>query len=95
MRRYFIEEASVKLGVEKEFILRCIQVQWLTPKADEEPSLDEEDLARLRLILELKTDFGVNDEAVPIILHLLDQLYLAQAILHRHQQEAHSKRRAA
>lgn len=39
------------------------------------PLLDEEDLARAKLIRELQEVFGVNDEAIPIILHLLDQLY--------------------
>jgi chaperone modulatory protein CbpM len=35
----------------------------------------EADLARARLIQDLRMDFGVNDEGVSIILHLLDQLY--------------------
>jgi chaperone modulatory protein CbpM len=35
----------------------------------------EADLARAWLIQDLKVDFGVNDEGVAIILHLLDQLY--------------------
>jgi chaperone modulatory protein CbpM len=35
---------------------------------------DEEDLARIRLIYELQMDMGVNDEAIPVILHLVDQL---------------------
>jgi chaperone modulatory protein CbpM len=33
------------------------------------------DVARARLIQELKNGFGVNDEGVDIILHLLDQLH--------------------
>ncbi|MCS3928869.1 hypothetical protein M2175_003900 [Bradyrhizobium elkanii] len=35
----------------------------------------EADLARARLIQDLKAYFGVNDEGITIILHLLDQLY--------------------
>ena len=35
----------------------------------------EADLARARLIQDLRMDFGVNDEGISIILHLLDQLY--------------------
>jgi chaperone modulatory protein CbpM len=31
--------------------------------------------SRAQLIIELKQDLGVNDEAVPIILDLVDQLY--------------------
>jgi chaperone modulatory protein CbpM len=33
------------------------------------------DLARARLIQDLRQDFGVNDEGIAIILHLLDQLH--------------------
>lgn len=37
--------------------------------------LDEEDLARIMLIKELQENLGVNDEGVPIILYLVDQLH--------------------
>jgi len=33
------------------------------------------DLARARLIRDLKNDLGVNDEGVGVILHLLDQIH--------------------
>ena len=33
------------------------------------------DVARLRLISELTEDMAVNDDAVPIILSLIDQIY--------------------
>ena len=43
--------------------------------------LDLEDLTRIHLIAELKHDFEVNDESIPIILHLIDQLnYLRNQI---------------
>ena len=48
------------------------------PKELDRLGFDEEDLARIQLIQELREDFGVNDEAVPIILHLIDQLNLIQ-----------------
>ena len=32
-------------------------------------------VGRARLIQDLKTDLGVNDEGVDVILHLLDQLH--------------------
>lgn len=37
--------------------------------------LDDCDLARVRLILELGDSFGANDESIPIILHLIDQIH--------------------
>jgi hypothetical protein len=77
--RYRLSEASRKIGVGEEFIVRCIHEHWIVPAAPEEPALDEEDLARARLIHELMDDLGANAESVPIILHLLDQLYLLRA----------------
>ena len=38
-------------------------------------ALQEVDVARIRLIRELRDDLSVNEEALPIVLSLLDQLY--------------------
>jgi hypothetical protein len=35
---------------------------------------DQEDIARIQLIWDLKSQMGVNDEAVPVIMRLVDQL---------------------
>lgn len=49
---------------------------WLTPSdLDGEWSLTDADVARMRLIRDLMADLGVNAEAVPIILDLIDQLH--------------------
>lgn len=73
--RYTIEEASELAGAEHGFVVHCLRAHWVVPAFPEESALDEVDVARLRLIRELVQDFGVNDEAVPVILHLLDQLH--------------------
>jgi chaperone modulatory protein CbpM len=53
-----------------------IDAAWLMPFASGKTfQFSDADLARARLIQDLKTDFGVNDEGVAIILHLLDQLH--------------------
>jgi chaperone modulatory protein CbpM len=53
-----------------------IDEQWLIPLAsDSAPQFSDADLARARLIRDLKLDLGVNDEGIAIILHLLDQLH--------------------
>ena len=54
-------------------MVALIEREWVSPAAPD--SLDEEDIARIHLIQELRIDFGANDEAIPIILHLMDQLY--------------------
>ncbi|GLI94706.1 chaperone modulator CbpM [Methylocystis echinoides] len=49
---------------------------WLIPlEQSGERDYSEIDLARARLIHELRKDMGVNDPGVGVILHLLDQLH--------------------
>jgi hypothetical protein len=74
MEKRRIEEASHDCGVPREVIIRFIEEEWIQPLDLDETYLDNEDIARIRLIWELHTEFGVNDESMPIILHLLDQL---------------------
>jgi chaperone modulatory protein CbpM len=53
-----------------------VEAEWLVPvTSDKKLFFSEADLARAQLIQDLRADFGVNDEGVAIILHLLDQLY--------------------
>ena len=53
-----------------------IEAEWLAPlTSGKTPLFSDADLARARLIRDLKVDFGVNDEGIGIVLHLLDQLH--------------------
>src|SRR5262245_52112928 len=80
-----VVEACKQLGIDQSFLIHCIQTHWIEPKmqstATEESLLDEEDLARIQLIHELQEDLGANDESIPIILHLLDQLYQIRRLI--------------
>jgi chaperone modulatory protein CbpM len=59
-----------------------IEAEWLAPVTGQMTLLfSEADLARARLIQDLKLDFGVNDEGVAIVLHLLDQLHGLRCLL--------------
>ena len=92
MKKFFhIEEAAGTLGVSIEVVEYCIKQEWVKPcphvdtttEGDSIPSqdqLDDEDLARLNLIHELRDRIGVNNEGIPLILHLVDQLHLAYAM---------------
>ncbi len=75
MRRFTLLEACEETGVDRQFVVRCLRARWVNPAFPGNSELDEADLARLRLIATLREDFGVNDEAVPLILHLVDQLH--------------------
>lgn len=73
MKRYRIQEVVEILGTREEELLRFIEERWIVP-AQSPGEFDEQDLARARLILELRDELDVNEEAIEIILKLLDQL---------------------
>lgn len=82
--KYFkLTEVTEITGIEGSALVSFIRREWISPVSKNQ--IDHEDLARIRLILELREDFGANDEAIPLILHLMDQLY---SIRHRLKQQA-------
>lgn len=59
-----------------------IQQRWVRPRLSPEGYVfDEVDDARVALICELRKDFMVNDDALGVVLSLLDQLYAARQLL--------------
>ncbi len=74
-------EVSNLTGLDQAVIDTWITKEWVSPPAPGE--LDQEDIARLRLIHELQHDFGANEDAIPLILHLVDQLCHFQEQLRR------------
>jgi len=49
---------------------------WVLPEQKSHgPTFSEIDIARLHLIRQLKIDLAVNDEAIPIVLSLIDQVH--------------------
>ncbi|WP_349643925.1 chaperone modulator CbpM [Bradyrhizobium sp. LTSP885] len=63
-------------GLEVHTLEVWIEQQWLIPdRTSEEVTFSDTDVARAHLIRDLKRDFGVNDEGVDVILHLVDQLH--------------------
>ena len=76
-----LNDAVELLGVEQIIVVQMIQHDWVHPVA--EHMFDEEDIARIQFILELRDRFGANDSAIPVILHLMDQLYYLRKNLGR------------
>ena len=70
-----LHEAAAQVGIEERIILEWIQNEWILPVTISSHELDEEDVARAQLVHHLRSAFGVNDEAMPIVLHLLDQIH--------------------
>ena len=68
--------------LDQETLDVWIEEQWLVPQETAaEPAFSEADLARAKLIQELKRDLGVNDEGVAVILSLLDQVHSLRKVL--------------
>jgi chaperone modulatory protein CbpM len=65
--------------IDAQFDVRAvehwIEVGWLLPLEADTSRLSEIDLARAQLIFDLTTNLGVNDEGVPVILDLIDQVH--------------------
>lgn len=70
-------------GVARPDLERWILKEWIKP--DEglgEYEFCEIDVARARLIRDLRDDLEVNEEALPVVLLLLDQLYDLRRRMH-------------
>ena len=71
-----VEEFLLRARLEQHSLEAWIAAGWLVPPQTEpEPVFSDVDLARAQLIRDLREDFGVNDEGVTIILHLIDQMH--------------------
>jgi chaperone modulatory protein CbpM len=68
-------EFLVEAQLDGEALDAWIEAGWLLPRRAERDRFSEVDLARARLIRDLKHDFGVNDEGITLILDLIDQVH--------------------
>jgi chaperone modulatory protein CbpM len=66
--------------IDAAMMTAWIEAGWLGPHCKSGEFLDI-DVARARLIRDL-TDIGVNDEGIPVILNLVDQLHGLRRALH-------------
>jgi chaperone modulatory protein CbpM len=73
-------------GLQVQTLEFWLEQRWLIPQESSTGmTFSDIDVARARLIQDLKTDFGVNDEGVDVILHLVDQLHgLRRALAQLH-----------
>lgn len=70
------EEIVAEIEVAPAELDAWIEQQWVLPTRQGETHVfNDADIARVRLICDLRRDMAVNDEAVPVILQLLDQIY--------------------
>lgn len=77
------EEALIHFRIDHGELTAWIEQSWVRPlREGERVYFDDVDVSRLQLICELKDVLAVNEEAVPVVLGLLDKLYAARVTLH-------------
>jgi chaperone modulatory protein CbpM len=70
------QEFLTQAGLQVQTLELWLEQRWLIPdQTSGDMNFSDMDIERARLIRDLKTDLGVNDEGVDVILHLLDQLH--------------------
>lgn len=70
------DEVLVALDIGASELTAWIEQHWVLPlEVDGDLVFDDSDVARVRLIAELRNDLGVNEDAIPVVLRLLDQVY--------------------
>jgi chaperone modulatory protein CbpM len=70
------QEFLTSAGLEMQTLDLWLEQRWLIPdQTFGGINFTDVDLARARLILDLKTGFRINDEGIDVILHLMDQLH--------------------
>ncbi|MCP2222632.1 chaperone modulatory protein CbpM [Bradyrhizobium elkanii] len=70
------QEFLTSAGLRVRTLELWLEQRWLVPTESASGALfSDGDVARARLIQDLKGDFGVNDEGIDVILHLIDQLH--------------------
>lgn len=76
-RRWAEAEVVEMLGTVEIAELRVwCEAGWVAPALGEAgPVFDEVDLARIRLVRTLRDDLGLDEDAIPVVLSLVDQLY--------------------
>ena len=63
-------------GLTEPLLQEWLAADWVRPEMEGgEPAFGEIDVARVRLILELRTVLEVDEPTLPLVLSLLDQLY--------------------
>jgi chaperone modulatory protein CbpM len=80
------QDFLTRSGLQVQTLEFWLEQRWLIPEETfAGMNFSDIDVARARLIQDLKSDFGVNDEGVDVVLHLMDQLHgLRRALAQLH-----------
>jgi chaperone modulatory protein CbpM len=74
-----MNESDIIARLQKVSVLELrswVEWGWIRPAcAGGEPDWSEADAARAALIADLRENMGINEEAMPVVLNLIDQVY--------------------
>jgi chaperone modulatory protein CbpM len=77
-----LHDVAAEIGVTVEDLSVWVERRWVLPtRCDDDLAFDEADRARIRMILDFHRDLAIDDEAMPVVLDLLDRLHAARAKL--------------
>jgi chaperone modulatory protein CbpM len=63
-------------GLDRQDLIRWVENRWVLPeRCDQTWIFHEVDVARVELIVEIRREFAIDEEALPLVLGLLDQVY--------------------
>ena len=63
-------------GLDRRELTHWVENRWVLPeRRDQTWIFHEVDIARVELICEIRHEFAIDDEALPLVLSLLDQVY--------------------
>ena len=63
-------------GLDPGDLMRWVENRWVLPERRDQTWLFHEvDVARVELILDIRQEFAIDEEALPLVLGLLDQVY--------------------
>jgi chaperone modulatory protein CbpM len=81
---FSLQQVVTEVGVTETDLHLWIEQRWVLPHKQEDSFVfDDVDIARARLIRELRVDLMVNEEAIPVVLSLLDQVHALRRALTR------------
>src|SRR5262245_39792007 len=82
-----IDQVSAEYGITVQEIGLWVEEGWVLPKGSPdrpaECDFDAVDVARLRLIADLTHDMEIGREALPVVLHLIDQIHALRRRMNR------------
>jgi chaperone modulatory protein CbpM len=73
---------ATEVGVTVEDLMGWVERRWVLPvRSGKDLAFGDADRARIRMILDFHRDLAIDDEAMPVVLDLIDRLHAARAQL--------------